>query len=118
MTTVGSANQRGPLKIELINKLELQKMGKTWVAILIVVTFITVIVPSTKLTARSNDWTEPFPPFKIAGNLYYVGSKGLANYLITTPKRHILINSDMEENVPSVRASRNLGSSSLTSKSF
>ena len=31
------------------------------------------------------EWTEPFPPFHIAGNLYYVGSKGLANYLITTP---------------------------------
>jgi metallo-beta-lactamase class B len=55
--------------------------------------------------AQSNDWTEPFPPFKIAGNLYYVGSRGLANYLITTPKGHILINSDMEENVPLIRAS-------------
>jgi metallo-beta-lactamase class B len=50
-------------------------------------------------------WTEPFPPFKIAGNLYYVGSKGLANYLITTSQGHILINSDLEENVPLVRAS-------------
>jgi metallo-beta-lactamase class B len=60
--------------------------------------------------AQSNDWTEPFPPFKIAGNLYYVGSKGLANYLITTPEGHILINSDMEENVPLIRASvENLG---------
>ena len=29
------------------------------------------------------DWTEPFPPFKIAGNLYYIGSKGLASYLMT-----------------------------------
>ena len=52
-----------------------------------------------------SDWTEPFPPFKIAGNLYYVGSKGLANYLITTPQGHILINSDLEENVPLIRAS-------------
>lgn len=51
------------------------------------------------------DWTEPFPPFKIAGNLYYVGSKGLANYLITTSQGHILINSDLEENVPLIRAS-------------
>jgi metallo-beta-lactamase class B len=60
--------------------------------------------------AQSNDWTEPFPPFKIAGNLYYVGSKGLANYLIITPEGHILINSDMEENVPLIRASvENLG---------
>jgi metallo-beta-lactamase class B len=46
------------------------------------------------------DWTEPFPPFRIAGNLYYVGSKGLASYLITTPKGHILINSDLEASVP------------------
>src|ERR1044071_10391394 len=51
------------------------------------------------------DWTEPFPPFKIAGNLYYVGSRGLANYLITTPQGHILINSDLEANVPLIRES-------------
>ena len=55
--------------------------------------------------SAQNDWTEPFPPFKIADNLYYVGSKGLANYLITTPKGHILINSDLEANVPLIRAS-------------
>lgn len=51
------------------------------------------------------EWTQPFPPFKIAGNLYYVGSKGLANYLITTPQGHILINSDLEANVPMIRDS-------------
>lgn len=51
------------------------------------------------------DWTEPFPPFRIAGNLYYVGSRGLANYLITTPQGHILINSDLEASVPLIRAS-------------
>jgi metallo-beta-lactamase class B len=53
----------------------------------------------------SPEWTEPFPAFRIAGNLYYVGSKGLANYLIATPQGHILINSDLEENVPLIRAS-------------
>jgi metallo-beta-lactamase class B len=37
--------------------------------------------------------------------LYYVGSKGLANYLITTPQGNILINSDMEANVPMIEAS-------------
>jgi len=51
------------------------------------------------------DWTEPFPPFRIAGNLYYVGSKGLASYLITTAQGHILINSDLEANVPMIRTS-------------
>ena len=51
------------------------------------------------------DWTEPFPPFRIAGNLYYVGSKGLASYLVTTSQGHILINSDLEANVPMIRTS-------------
>jgi metallo-beta-lactamase class B len=58
------------------------------------------------LFAQANpEWTEPFPPFRIAGNLYYVGSKGLASYLITTPKGNILINSDLEANVPMLSAS-------------
>ena len=53
----------------------------------------------------SPDWTEPFPPFRIAGSLYYVGSKGLASYLIATPAGHVLINSDLEANVPLIKAS-------------
>src|SRR3954447_4021237 len=51
------------------------------------------------------DWTQPFPAFRIADNLYYVGSKGLASYLMTTPQDHILINSSLEESVPLIRAS-------------
>lgn len=45
----------------------------------------------------------PFPPFQIAGNLYYVGTDDLASYLIVTPKGNILINSDLEENVPMIK---------------
>jgi len=59
----------------------------------------------TNNRAAQDDWTEPFPAFRIAGNLYYVGSKGLASYLIATPQGHILINSDLEANVPLLRAS-------------
>ncbi len=51
------------------------------------------------------DWTEPFPPHRVAGNVYYVGSRALASYLITTPQGHILINSSLEESVASIRAS-------------
>src|SRR5262245_7407427 len=51
------------------------------------------------------EWTEPFPPFRIADNLYYVGSRDLASYLITTPEGHILINSGLESSVPLIRAS-------------
>src|SRR5256714_9820719 len=62
-------------------------------------------IANSASSQNSADWTEPFPPFRIAGNLYYVGSKGLANYLITTPQGHILINSDLEQSVPLIRAS-------------
>jgi metallo-beta-lactamase class B len=60
---------------------------------------------ATNLTSSNADWTEPFPPFRIIGNLYYVGSQGLANYLIVTPQGNILINSDTEANVPMIKAS-------------
>jgi metallo-beta-lactamase class B len=69
-------------------------------------TTLVVMPGAQRLRAQASpEWTEPFPPFRIAGNLYYVGSKGLANYLITTPQGHILINSDLETSVPLIRAS-------------
>ena len=68
--------------------------------------FILVLAATGSVFAQANpDWTEPFPPFRIADNLYYVGSKGLANYLVATPQGNILINSDMEANVPLIQAS-------------
>lgn len=63
------------------------------------------LLASSAFAQVSPDWSEPFPPFRIAGNLYYVGTKGLASYLITTPKGNILINSDLESTVPLVEAS-------------
>src|SRR5690349_5717896 len=53
----------------------------------------------------SPDWTTPFPPHRVAGNIYYVSSEGLASYLITTSEGHILINSNLESSVPLIRQS-------------
>lgn len=50
-----------------------------------------------------SDWDEPFPPHRIADRLYYVGSKGLASYLITTTNGHILINPSFERTLPIIR---------------
>ncbi|MBZ5537553.1 MAG: subclass B3 metallo-beta-lactamase [Acidobacteriia bacterium] len=66
---------------------------------------LTIALTGNLVAQNDPRWTEPFPPFRIAGNLYYVGSTGLANYLITTPQGHILINSDLEANVPLIKAS-------------
>jgi metallo-beta-lactamase class B len=51
----------------------------------------------------SPDWSEPFPPHRMIGNIYYVGSRGLASYLIRTPAGHILINSNLKSSVPLIR---------------
>jgi metallo-beta-lactamase class B len=68
--------------------------------------FILFLANAVALFAQAPpEWTEPFPPFRIAGNLYYVGSKSLANYLIVTPKGNILINSDLEASVPMIASS-------------
>ncbi len=40
-------------------------------------------------------WSKPYQPFRIAGNLYYVGTDDLACYLVTTPQGHILINTGL-----------------------
>lgn len=50
-------------------------------------------------------WTAPFPPFRIAGNLYYVGSKDLASYLIATPQGLILINANLQSSPPLIEKS-------------
>ena len=57
-------------------------------------------VTSGQASSNPPEWTEQYPAFHIAGNLYYVGSKALASYLITTPQGNIQINSDLDENVP------------------
>ena len=73
--------------------------------VLLLIAFVLLANASTRLSGQAGDWLEPFPPFRVAGNLYYVGSRGLASYLVTTPEGHILINSNLEASVPMLRAS-------------
>jgi metallo-beta-lactamase class B len=50
-------------------------------------------------------WITPVTPFRIADNLYYVGSQELASYLVVTPKGNILINANLAVSPPQIRAS-------------
>ena len=49
------------------------------------------------------EWSRDYRPFRIAGNLYYVGTYDLACYLITSPQGHILINTGMAGSEPMIR---------------
>jgi metallo-beta-lactamase class B len=52
-----------------------------------------------------DQFNKPFPPHKVMGNIYYVGSESLASFLFVTPEGNILLNSCFEATVPVIRAS-------------
>jgi metallo-beta-lactamase class B len=67
--------------------------------------FLALTLALAALGQGPAEWYEPFPAHKVIGNTYYVGSKDLATYLITSPKGHILINSGFERTVPLIQKS-------------
>lgn len=72
-------------------------MGVVLAAVLAVATPVRAAQPA--------DWTQVFPPFRIAGNLYYVGSGELAAFLVVTPQGDILINSNLESSPALIKQS-------------
>ena len=61
--------------------------------------------PATLFSQTNPEWTTPFPPHRVIGNVYYVGSKDLAAFLITTPQGHILINSNLASSPSQIKKS-------------
>lgn len=49
------------------------------------------------------EWSAAYQPFRIAGNLYYVGTYDLASYLIATAKGNILINTGLAASAPMIK---------------
>ena len=58
-----------------------------------------------ELSERWQKMNQPVEPFRILGNLYYVGANSVTSFLITTPEGHILIDGGFDETVPLIRAS-------------
>ena len=55
-------------------------------------------------TGGNPEWSKAYEPFRVAGNLYYVGTYDLGCYLITTPKGHILINTGLASSYDLIKA--------------
>lgn len=64
-----------------------------------------LLLPLAVHAENPADWTTPLAPFQIADNLYYVGSRDLAAYLVTTPRGNILLNANLESSPPLIRTS-------------
>jgi len=62
-------------------------------------------LPGAARAQANPDWHRAIPGFRIAGNLYYVGTADLAAYLIVTPEGNIVINGNFKEDVPAIRRS-------------
>jgi metallo-beta-lactamase class B len=54
--------------------------------------------------ARDAHWNDPFPPFNVIGDIYYVGTAGVSSYLITTSGGHFLIDGALAQSAPQIRA--------------
>jgi metallo-beta-lactamase class B len=59
----------------------------------------------TRNVGTAEQQNKQFPPHKIIGNVYYVGTESLAVFLVTTPQGHIIINTDYERNNAVIRDS-------------
>src|SRR5262245_15270786 len=59
----------------------------------------------TRNVGTTEQQNKQFPPHKIIGNVYYVGTETLATFLVTTSQGHILINTDYERNNAVIRDS-------------
>src|SRR3712207_2027499 len=77
---------------------------------LIALLFLLPTLAMAQADPVSRSWNQPVEPFRIAGNLYYVGASDITSYLITTPKGHIVIDGGFVETAPMILANiRKLG---------
>jgi metallo-beta-lactamase class B len=82
------------------------RQSPTFIAIILCLAFASQ-VSAQKLIAPpfvTKEWQMEYKPFRIVGNLYYVGTYDLACFLITTPKGNILINTGLAESVGFIKS--------------
>src|SRR2546422_6958047 len=68
-------------------------------------TFLAPVFIPSAAQAQPKGWNDPIPPHRVMDNVYFVGTKELASFLIVTPQGNILMNSNYESSVPLIRAS-------------
>lgn len=62
------------------------------------------LMAAMQWTAANAEWNRPVAPFRIAGNLYYVGAAEVSSFLLTSPEGHVLLDSGFRETVPQIEA--------------
>ena len=65
-------------------------------------------------SAFPSEWYQPFEPFRVVGNVYYVGARGVSSFFISTPAGAILLDGGLKETPPLIE--KNLGTLGLRLK--
>jgi metallo-beta-lactamase class B len=68
----------------------------------ILATLSALLFAGTASAGDPPEWSEPTPPFHIVGPIYYVGTKGLAAYLIASSRGLVLLDGTLAKNVPQI----------------
>ncbi len=75
-------------------------MMRIWTAVGVAAICSSAVAPVALPAQPQPEWTQPVQPFRIAPGVYYVGTKGLSAYLVTSKDGAILIDGTLQENAP------------------
>jgi metallo-beta-lactamase class B len=77
-----------------------------WLVVLLgLVGVLALILVGRWLNATKRGGQQPAEPFRIAGNLYYVGANDVAAFLLTGPEGHIVLDGGYPSTAPMIMAS-------------
>ena len=82
----------------------MKKIAVALVALMSLTAAVEAQTPKDLLAAMLVKWNKPTEPFKMIGSVYYVGTEGLASYLITSPQGHVLVDTVMPDATSQIKA--------------
>ena len=71
----------------------------------LLICFLAMLFAASAVAEHDKSWTTAHEPFRVIGNVYYVGSEDLASYLVVTKAGLILVNPNLASSVPQIQAS-------------
>jgi metallo-beta-lactamase class B len=80
-------------------------MARLYSFLLMLIVCCSAQAQTTHSSVDPPDWSKEYAPFRIVGNVYYVGTYDLACYLVVTSKGNILINTGLASSADMIKAS-------------
>lgn len=89
----------------MLNQLHMFNLSFKKITFAVLLSFTVSVTAAQKIKEprTTEEWTKAYQPFRIAGNLYYVGTYDLGCYLITTPQGNILINTGLAASITQIK---------------